>query len=369
MRIIGMMSGTSMDGIDAVILETNGETDIKRLYATSLSYPQDFIFALKSLTPETLSEDIIQQSTEMHAKAIEKLLDISGEDKNSIDLIGYHGQTIYHAPAEKISLQVGNPQWLANYFDLPVVFDFRTQDILHGGQGAPLAPLYHHALMLQAKLDELAIVNCGGIANISLLKKNHIQAGFDTGPGNALLDQFVSTWTEKKYLMDADGLFAAAGNIDKAFLQILFEKTTKNYYQKLPPKSLDSKEVLFIKEIMQRFPTHHIQHLYDGCATLAAFTAYTLTTNLPEIPTHWVICGGGAKNPAILNALKHFLPTSVHLQTADNMGWSNTYMEAELIAWLAARHLKGLPLTLPETTGVEKPMTGGRCFYPIQKML
>jgi len=364
MRAIGMMSGTSMDGVDAVILETDAETDIKRIHATSITYPSSLKFSLKSLARNSLPSDIIQQSTEMHAKVIEKLLQESGVDKNTIDLIGYHGQTVYHAPQEKISLQVGNPQWLADYFKIPVIFDFRSQDILHGGQGAPLAPLYHHALMLQEKIDHLAVVNCGGIANISILHKDKIQAGFDTGPGNVLLDKFVSVWTENKYLMDKDGAYAAFGNIDHDFLKILFEKTTKNYYQKLPPKSLDSHDVIFIDDIMKRFPPTHIQQLYDGCATLAAFTAYTITYNLPEIPLHWVICGGGAKNPAILKALKQFLPTSTLIKTADEMGWSNTYMEAELIAWLAVRHTKKLPFTLPETTGVEKPMTGGKCFYP-----
>ena len=337
---LGLMSGTSMDGIDASLIETDGEYQIKRLAHESLSYGN------------LSQEQILQQTTELHAKLIEKLI---SQYKNKIALISYHGQTTLHNPAEKVSIQIGDPQYLANKFNIPVVFNFRQNDIQHGGQGAPLATLYHQALMIQANLDNLAVINIGGIANISILTKNKIIAGFDTGPGNILLDKFVQAHSDKKY--DHNGQFAKQGIIDQQLLEILFQETIPGYYEKNPPKSLDINHIIYPESLNN-------QDLYNGCATLAAFTALTISKNIPQNIKNIVLCGGGAKNPAILLALKNYLPKDCVVKTADDMGWSSTYMEAELIAWLAVRSSKRLPLTLPETTGVSEPMTGGEIFYP-----
>jgi anhydro-N-acetylmuramic acid kinase len=393
MRVIGLMSGTSMDGIDAALIDTDGEYHIERIETASISYDKDFKSALKELereikiasfekepVPHLMQEGrlrnsreiLIQESTKLHAHTIEKLLQkfsSSSPSSQKIDLIGYHGQTIYHHPAEKITLQIGDPHYLANQFNIPVIYDFRTQDILHGGQGAPLAPLYHQALMIQRNLNHLVMINCGGIANISIIsgkKHKDILGGFDTGPGNVLLDKFVREWTHEKSLMDCDGLFASLGQIDFDFLEILYQKTTQNnYYQKRPPKSLDSQDIIFIPEIINRFSRDSKQNLYNGCATLAAFTALTIVRGIPKGQTeHWVMAGGGAKNPAILDALKSFAPENIKINTANEMGWSTTYMEAELMAWLSVRSFRKLPLTIPQTTGVKVPMTGGQCAYP-----
>jgi len=378
MRVIGLMTGTSMDGIDAALIETDGEYHIERLETASLRYETDFKLALKTAEQyinqhsETVSQltEITQQSAEYHIDVINLLLKKLTHPYH-IDLIGYHGQTLYHNPAKKITLQIANPHYLSQQFNLPVIYDFRSADIQNGGQGAPLAPLYHQALMIQKKLDHLVVINCGGISNISIIagkKYEDILGGFDTGPGNVLLDQFVHNWTNQKYLIDYNGEFASQGKIDFEFLDILYQKTTLNsYYLKPPPKSLDSRDIIYIDNIEQRFPKDNIQNLYDGCATLAAFTAYTLSQSILDYADikNIVISGGGAKNPAIIQSLKLFLPEHILLHTADEFGWSTTYMEAELIAWLAVRSIKKLPLSIPQTTGVKFPVTGGQFVYPI----
>jgi anhydro-N-acetylmuramic acid kinase len=376
MRVIGLMSGTSMDGIDAALIDTDGAYHIERFETASLAYDKDFISDLKKavISPFEKSENraiLIKKSTEYHAELISQLLiklNISSKKSKKIDLIGYHGQTLYHNPAEKITLQIGDAQHLANLYQIPVIHDFRAQDMLHGGQGAPLAPLYHQALMVQKKLNNLVFINCGGIANISIIsgkKFEDIQGGFDTGPGNILLDKFVAQWTDGEKIMDKDGQFAALGIINTDFLNILYNKTThNNFYLKSPPKSLDIQDIIYIEEINQYFSKNNIQNLYNGCATLAVFTAKTIAQSIPSNFKHCVISGGGAKNPAILKNLKLFLPKDSVLNTADEMGWSTTYMEAELIAWLAVRSLKKLPLSIPQTTGVKIPLTGGQCAYP-----
>lgn len=386
MRVIGLMSGTSMDGIDCVLIETDGEHSIQRIETASLNYDKNFKFALKkaeqkiNLDPKNINHpdliEITQQSAQYHAEVISLLLskldnlkDRDRDRNKNIDLIGYHGQTLYHNPAEKITVQIADAPYLSHQFNIPVVYDFRSADIQHGGQGAPLAPLYHQALMVQKKLDNLVVINCGGIANISILsggKYEDILGGFDTGPGNVLLDQFVRHWTNQEYLIDYNGEFALKGNVDDKFLDVLLQKTTRNnYYLKLPPKSLDSQDIIYIEDIAQRFPKdNNLQNLYDGCATLAAFTAYTLSKSIPENIKSCVISGGGAKNPAICQSLKSYLPQQTLLYTADEFGWSTTYMEAELIAWLAVRSVRKLPLSVPQTTGVKFPVTGGQCVYP-----
>jgi len=340
---LGLMSGTSMDGIDGALIETDGEFQIKSLACESLSYGN-------------LSKDeILNKTTELHSELISHII---SKNKNfKIDIIGYHGQTTYHNPAEKKSIQMGDPQYLANKFKIPVVFNFRQNDIDHGGQGAPLAPLYHQALMIQAGLDNMAVINIGGIANISLLTKDKILGGFDTGPGNTLIDQFVQKNSDQKY--DLDGKFGLQGKIDQKILEQLLHETIPGYYEKIPPKSLDIKDIIY-PDILNTL------NLQDGCATLAAFTTLTISKSIPNTLKNIVMCGGGAKNPVILSTLKNYLPNTF-IKTADDMGWSNTYMEAELMAWLAVRSVKKLPLTVPETTGVREPVTGGEIFYPGSK--
>lgn len=376
MRVIGLMSGTSMDGVDCALIETDGEYQIERLETASLDYDPDFKFALKkteqqiNLNPEAINNltEITQQSAQYHIDVIKQLLK-KLDHPQDIDLIGYHGQTLYHNPTKKITLQIANPQYLSEQLNIPVVYDFRTADIENGGQGAPLGPLYHQALMVQKKLDNLVVINCGGISNITIIsgkKYDDILGGFDTGPGNVLLDQFVRNWTNQEYLIDYNGEFASQGKIDFEFLETLSQKTTRDhYYLQSPPKSLDSHDIFYIADIEQRFSKDNIQNLYDGCATLAAFTAYTLSQSIPENSNNCVISGGGAKNPAIIQSLKLFLPKNSLLHTADEFGWSTTYMEAELIAWLAVRSVRKLPLSIPQTTGVQFPVTGGQCVYPV----
>ena len=362
MLAIGLMSGTSMDGVDAALLDTDGEYAIERLAECSIDYDPIFKSALKQQTRESINPDIIKQSTQYHADAIKLILHkfkSHNINHNNISIIGYHGQTIYHNAHEKISLQIGDPQYLADLFSIPVIFNFRQNDMLHGGQGAPLAPLYHHALMIQKNLDNLAIINIGGIANISVLTHDKILAGFDTGPGNILIDRFVSDKTNQQYAYDNNGEWAQHGIIHTHFLEKLYQDN-RQYFSAPPPKSLDINHIIspdLYHEILNQLS------LVDGCATLTAFTAMTISHVINKHIKNIILCGGGTKNLFLVQALKHYLPTHL-IQTADEIQWNSTYMEAELFAWLAVRSVKKLPLSRPETTGVDYPVTGGDLFLP-----
>ncbi len=368
-----------MDGVDAALLETDGEHLIQYRGHISLSYDPDFHTQLKYAeqafyvqqsdnhdtaerylqTHHKLSLNaIIQRSTEWHLKAVQELLTHTKHSPESIDIIGYHGQTLFHQPAQGITLQAGHSQYLANMLAIPVIGDFRKNDLKHGGQGAPFAPLYHQALAVRDKQYPIGIINCGGIANITLISGTRYEdiLAFDTGPGNALIDRYL------KSEIDRDGQYSLHGRIHTDVLAVLYERSTVrnsiNYFTLPPPKSLDINDLQLIPEVL------HLSK-NDACATLAAFTAHTIADSLTyanqPLPRLWVLAGGGAKNPVILRELSNRLGT---VKTADEMGWNAQAMEAELFAWLAVRSLKKLPLSIPQTTGVSELLTGGQIFMP-----
>jgi anhydro-N-acetylmuramic acid kinase len=391
MLAIGLMSGTSMDGVDAALLNTDGEYIIQTRGHISLSYDPAFQVQLKlaehvfythqgnSLAAAQYLQaqhninldKLIQHSTEWHQKAIEQLLYNLNISRESIDIIGYHGQTLFHNPAAGLTVQVGDSQSLANALGISVVSDFRQNDIQHGGQGAPLAPLYHQALAVRDQQYPIAIINCGGIANITLIAGSRYEdiCAFDTGPGNALIDRYIKQQTAEQVCMDKDGQYGLQGHIHPEILTVLFERAglyqDKNYFTLPPPKSLDINNLELIPELDQL-------SLNDACATLAAFTAQTIANSITHtdmpIPKLWVIAGGGAKNPVICQELSRRVAGMTHetgiVKTADEMGWSAQGMEAELFAWLAVRSVKNLPLSVPQTTGVSQPVSGGCVFKP-----
>lgn len=401
---IGTMSGTSMDGVDVALIETNGEEKIKLLAHHSLTYPKSFHLQLKELekitrhcaneyTDETLqkdkllirvkekfkaTEEIIQQSTEYHLQAIDALLEKINLSQAEI-IIGYHGQTLLHLPTRNFTLQAGLPGYLAEKLHMKVVSDFRENDVMQGGQGAPFAPLLHRALILRDHLPlPAAVINCGGIANITLVTGKELTdiAGFDTGPGNVLLDQFVRQKTNDKETMDRDGQYALKGKIDKDFLKILFASACrkKDFYQLPPPKSLDTGDFT----LMGSDPKSDeiLLSIEDGCATLAAFTAKTIIQGLrlgsdPEKlgsdPTgikSIILAGGGWYHPVIVRELLKELPLNTYIKTADEIGWQSAALEAQIFAYLAVRSLLNLPLSLPRTTGVAQPTLGGKVYNP-----
>jgi anhydro-N-acetylmuramic acid kinase len=421
MLSIGLMSGTSMDGIDAALLETDGEHTLQALGHASLIYDSETQILLKSAeravkdalgdmeqaeqhfttaikncltqellysaaqcercikqlnhylqAPLTLS-NVIEHSTRLHHRLVNQLLSETGHVSQSIDLIGYHGQTLYHQPSQKKTIQVGDGALLARLSGTTVINDFRRQDVAAGGQGAPFAPIYHLALARRGHKIPVVIVNCGGIANASFIPDERIEhlIGLDTGPGNGLIDALIKKRTMGRESMDTHGHYGLKGCVNEAILNTLFQESlpqTPNYFLLPPPKSLDLRDFVLI-------PALDALSLEDACRTLEAFTAECMVRSahlLPSlaatIPTHWILAGGGGYNPVIkqelLTRLKTTFGDHYSLETASEAGWGNCAIEAELMAYFAVRSLKNLPLSMPGTTRVPMPLSGGTAHRP-----
>ena len=426
MLSLGLMSGTSMDGIDAALLETDGEQQIHECGAVKLNYTTEtrclfkaaerafklaqgraaqadasylqalhdyFKHELQLVMPHLLQDEVLrltdylnqqlgltgaltlakvtQHSTRLHADAVHQLLAQTGKMKADIDVIGYHGQTLYHQPAAKITVQMGDGRLLAQLTGIKVVNEFRQRDVSEGGQGAPFAPLYHQALAHVGNKLPLVVVNCGSIANMSVIPSACMDdlVGFDTGPGNGLIDALIKQRTHGRECMDENGQYGRQGRVDDFVLQALHARALPfkdNFFDKKPPKSLDIRDMVLIPELQW-------MALTDACKTLEVFTAKTvvdslelLDTPLHAIPRHWILAGGGWYNPVIRSELelrlKQKLACEIKVQTATEAGWNSDAMEAQLFAYLAVRSLKNLPLSVPGTTGVPIPLCGGYVY-------
>ena len=321
-------------------------------------------------------DDVILHSTKLHVKIIKKLLSETGRKASEIDVVGYHGQAMYHQPSRKISIIVGDGQYLADQVGIVVVNDFRSQDVAAGGQGAPFAPLYHHALAVRDHKIPTAIVNCGGIANVTFIPSadEHDLIAFDTGAGNGLIDRLIRQRTNGQECMDKDGQYGEKGKVHEDVLEALYEKSItkegENYLLMPPPKSLDIGDMSLVPELDSL-------NLEDACATLEEFTATTIVDSLNwfkgTLPQEWILAGGGWKNPVIRESLERNLQIrlnkNVMIQTADEAGWNGQAMEAQIFAYLAVRSLQGKPLSMPNTTRVPKPMSGGTVYYHNNKKL
>lgn len=363
--VIGLMSGTSLDAVDAALLVSDGERVQSRGRFVSLPYPNDFRVLLHEAlgraarAKEKFSDGFLtvleRELTEWHARAVNLCLEENGKKVEQIDLLGFHGQTLFHDPGRKLTWQLGDGKVLANLTGIDVVCDFRSNDVAHGGQGAPFAPLYHRALFAdQAGKAPLSVLNIGGVANLTWLYQDKILA-FDCGPGNALLDDWVRGQAGKPF--DEGGQLAAMGKANKALLNAWLKH---RYFRKKPPKSLDR----------NAFPANRLAKLKlaDGAATLTAFTVEAIAkarAHLPEAPKKWIVTGGGRHNPALMQALKDRLETDVVPMEAEKL--NGDALEAEAFAYLAVRSVRKLPLSLPETTGVSAPCPGGRLCRPDQK--
>ena len=374
LKTIGLMSGTSMDGIDAVLMETDGKQIINAKLGVSLSYGHEFKqqlrdaeLAVRKAKKNTADLALIRKSTEVHAEIVNNLLIEANLKPEEIDLIGYHGQSLYHNPSEGITIQIGDGQLLANLTGIAVINDFRSNDIKNGGQGAPLAPLYHQALAVKLNLFPVAIVNCGGIANISLITGGDETqvTGFDTGPGNVLIDRYIRNKTNNLEFMDFDGKYGLQGDVNQAALQKL-TKLLATYLAKAAPKSLDPGELNLIDEIDDL-------SINDACATLEAFTAKSIVDSLKNIlPKKWILAGGGWNNPVITAYLKQYLFEKigeVQINMASEAGMDSVYMEAEIFAYLAVRSLLKLPISLPLVTGAKTASFGGHAYLPEGKLV
>jgi len=360
---IGLMSGTSMDGIDAALLSSDGEGVVEpgpscsRGYAAGLRRELHLAAERIAATADPMAlrsdfADLELRLTRLNLAAVRDLLAEARLAPDAVDVIGYHGQTVLHRPACGITIQLGDGARLAAGSGIAVIADFRAADVAAGGEGAPLAPAYHRALAARTRISPQAVVNIGGVANVTWLCPRHDPIAFDTGPGNALIDDFVRARTGRDF--DRDGALALAGTVDETALRRLLDHP---YFDRTPPKSLDRNA--FSRTPVDRLGTE------DGAATLVAFTARTIAMSgkfLPEPPRRWVAAGGGRRNAAIMAALRSRLGAPV--LAAEEAGWRGDDVEAEAFAYLAVRSLKGLPLSWPSTTGVPSPMTGGVVHRP-----
>lgn len=350
---VGLMSGTSMDGIDAALLETDGDAYLRAGRHVSLPYPPDLRRELLRLpTDDADLLGIEQDVTDLQCHAVRELCKVSGVDLGAIDVIGFHGQTIRHEPQARKTWQLGDGQRMADFLARVVVNNFRQNDMAYGGQGAPFAPAYHRALVRSSAISEpVAVLNIGGVSNVSLIDGELLYA-CDCGPGNALIDDWVSSRCDVPY--DKGGRIARAGRIDELALAQLLDHP---YVERIGPKSLD-------RNTFSAAPVSGLSP-EDGAATLAAFTAAAIALEarrLPSKPREWVAAGGGRLNTYLLDELRRRLAVPVRI--AEDIGWNGAAIEAQAFAYLAVRSLRQLPLSWPSTTGVSKPVTGGVRWNP-----
>ncbi|KAB2847146.1 MAG: anhydro-N-acetylmuramic acid kinase, partial [Hyphomicrobiaceae bacterium] len=334
MRAIGLMSGTSLDGIDIAMIETDGECSIKRLASAGVDYPEDFRtrlrqalsdaagLAVRTDRPGCLAE-VEEELTRRHAEAVLRFIGDKALQPFAIDVIGFHGQTVWHDPANGITVQIGDGERLARATGIDVVYELRAADVDAGGQGAPLVPVYHQALATRLPERPVAFLNIGGVANLTYVGPNGMLIAFDTGPGNALIDDFVRERTGRSH--DEDGALARAGKADEDALLALLSHP---YFAATPPKSLDRNA--FSRAPVARLSTE------DGAATLTAFTAEAVRRGLsvlPDFPRAWIVTGGGRRNRALMTELAARLDAMV--APAEALGLNGDAMEAEAWAYLA----------------------------------
>ena len=361
---LGLMSGTSMDGVDVALIQTDGREEVRQ--GPSLFRP--YGAADRKLLRAALDEAVgltdrlarppailacERMVTRRHAEAVERFLEQNGVAASTVDVVGFHGQTVIHRPREGLTVQIGDGQALAERLGIPVAYDFRAADVAAGGEGAPVVPVYHRALIEAAKIvGPVAFLNIGGVANVTYVDDGFDPIACDTGPGNALLDDLMHARAGKP--MDRGGRTAAKGRVDEAALELLLAHP---YFEDKPPKSLDRNA--FSREVVNSLS------LEDAAATLTAFTAASvvrLLPHLPKRPGELVVCGGGARNPTLMRELAARLGCKV--STAEQHGWSVDAMEAQAFAYLAVRCMEGLPITFPTTTGVSAPLAGGVLATP-----
>jgi anhydro-N-acetylmuramic acid kinase len=361
--IVGLMSGTSMDGVDAAVLATDGvaiagfgPTCFRPYSEGQRAVLRQALVEARDLTDRAARPGIVAQAerivTEAHRDAARGLMMDNGLKQGDVALIGFHGQTVFHAPERGLTVQIGDAAGLARDLGIAVVYDFRAADVAAGGQGAPFVPVYHQALVRRSGLPgNVVVVNIGGVANITRIGADGSLAAGDTGPGNALLDDFVQERTGQA--MDAEGVLASRGEVNADALRQLLA----NPWFDLPlPKSLD-------RNAFSLGPVGALG-LEDGAATLAAFTAETIARAITAAggADAIVVAGGGAHNPTLLGMLGR--ATHAAVRPAADLGWSGDFIEAQAFAFLAARSVAGLPLSFPGTTGVPAPMTGGLVAHP-----
>ena len=362
---IGLMSGTSLDGVDVALIETDGECIASFGPARTYPYEEPDRQLLRAATKDAMrltdraarpgrlaeAEDLV---TLRHAEAVEAFLADRQIDRSRVDVVGFHGQTVFHDPAKALTVQIGGGAALADRLAIPVVWDFRAADVAAGGQGAPLAPAFHRALADTAGLERpVLFLNIGGVANITYVGMDGDLIAFDTGPGNGLLDDWVFGRTGQPF--DRDGELASQGRPSEA---LVMNFLAHPYFDLPPPKSLDRNS----------FSVTKIESLSDadGAATLLQFSVDSVRAalrHLPQPPRAAFVSGGGRHNKELMRSLRDGL-APLRVETLEALGFDGDATEAQAFAFLAVRSLDGLPLSYPLTTGVHQPLSGGRLSRP-----
>ena len=362
---MGLMSGTSLDGVDVSIIESDGNREYSSILDRYFEYDQELIQKTSKLREKITNQDsfdlyldeintLERELTLFHVKAVKETLEKS--DTN-VDVIGFHGQTIFHSPQKKITKQLGDGKLLSQLTGKKVVYNFRQNDLENGGQGAPFTPIFHNVIAnkINKKFNlgfPINILNIGGIANITttvdwenLWHKSKIYA-YDIGPGNCLIDEWIKRNSKEKY--DKEGLVARSGKIDELILNQAIDNFTLNQNYE---KSLDVKDfnIFFAKGLS----------LENGAATITNFTAKLIADGMKFVNgNHWLVCGGGRKNKYLLEGIKNNFQ-KIKINLIDNYEIDGDFVESQAFAFLAIRSLEGMPISFPSTTRCTKPTTGG----------
>ncbi len=347
---LGLMSGTSGDGVDASIIRSDGTSKYKVILDKYFTYNQeiyDGIYELKEKINnikdlKTFSKEIDsleRKITLFHAKSIADII-----KKEKIDIVGFHGQTIFHSPKNKVSKQLGDGRLLSQLLKKDVIYNFRQNDIKNGGEGAPLAPIFHKLIAEQKEFKlPTSILNLGGIANITSIQNKNKIFSSDIGPGNCLIDKWIKTCTKQKY--DKDGGIAKSGNVNKIILDQALDSFYNNEISN--NKSYDTKDfdLSFVRGLS----------VEDGAATLTNFTSEIIAKKIFDNKVF--LCGGGRKNNFLVKSIQE--KTKSEIKLIDDIGMDGDFIESQAFAYIAIRSYLKLPISFPETTGCSTPSTGG----------
>ena len=367
LKAVGLMSGTSLDGVDVALVETDGDAVVRfgptgyRPYSEGeRRLLRDALADGASLTERAQRRGVLEKAedfvTAVHGDVVAEFLQTHRIAAGDVAIVGFHGQTVLHQPEKHLTVQIGDGAALAKKLGIAVAHDFRGADVAAGGQGAPIVPVFHRAIA--QGLDRpgpVAVLNIGGVANVTYVEAGRDPVACDTGPGNALIDDFMRMHVGKA--LDRDGQEAAKGEADDGYVAHILDHP---FFAAPIPKSLDRNAFAFANLSLPTFS------VADGAATLAALTAASVARVvplLPRPPRSWIVAGGGAHNPTLVKMLQMRLAPAT-VETAEAVGWSVDALEAQAFGYLAVRVLKKLPITFPQTTGVPRPMAGGVIAKP-----
>jgi anhydro-N-acetylmuramic acid kinase len=350
---IGVMSGTSMDGIDVAVIRSDGDSYVEPGPSATFPYPGALADELRVICANPVEagkpqQELERRVTDAHVAAVESFLKRFGVERESIAIAGLHGQTILHRPKFGVTRQLCDGPRAARALGIDVVFDFRAADVAAGGEGAPLAPVYHAAITSHLERP-LVVLNWGGVGNVTWLGREGEIVAFDTGPANAMIDDFLLR--RRGVALDDGGRLAAGGRVDVSMLGIMMSDP---YFERRPPKSLDRNHFHGFSANIDGLSDA------DGAATLSAFTVAATVASMRHVavpPRLWLVSGGGRRNAFLMRRLAESLGTEV--DPIEAIGFDGDAIEAQCFAYLALRSRNGAPLSFPTTTGVPSPMTGG----------